>query len=244
VFDFYVLLFDSFPLRFLALRRVRRHLSLHRYQIPDSHKVISRDRKLEYPIDLCNASVAQLPQQPHSLPPAKDLLYPFPLPLADCVAGVPGGPLVYGRPSSTVVLSNMRRHICLANRRDKLLRIVSLVGPHRRSVPNAYFAGEHNTRIALCCPSRLRDAGVDNESTSVLHKQMPAIVELCFLSLSFLAQQSVRIGRRLMRMVGTFLAVEVHRGISRIIWWCFIPTTFPLETLQPCCSPLSAFHRR
>jgi hypothetical protein len=129
--------FDSFPLRFLALRRVRRHLSLHRYQIPDSHKVISRDRKLEYPIDLCNASVAQLPQQPHSLPPAKDLLYPFPLPLADCVAGVPGGPLVYGRPSSTVVLSNMRRHICLANRRDKLLRIVSLVGPHRRSVPKA-----------------------------------------------------------------------------------------------------------
>src|SRR5215470_621435 len=235
VFEPMLCFFDSFPLRFFALRRVWRHLSLHCYQIPDPHKVISRHRELEYPGNLRNASVAQLPQQPYGLPPSKDLLYSFPLPLADCVPGVPRRSFIYCRPSPTIVLRNMRRHICLASRRHELLGVVSLVGPQRCSASTAYFVGEYSALIALCSPSRLRETGVDSESTSILHEQMPAIIELCFLPFSFLTQQSVRIGRGLMRLVGTFLPVEVNRRISRIIWWCFITTTFPLETFQPCC---------
>ena len=150
---------DSFSLHFPALRRVRRHLSLHRYEIPDPHEVISRYRKLEYPPDLGSTSVAQLPEQPHGLQPPKDLLYSLPFPLADCVPGVPRRSLIYRRPSPTVVLRNMRRHICLANLFDKRSCIVSLVAPHRHSAPAAYFAREHNTCIALCRPSRSRGAG-------------------------------------------------------------------------------------
>src|SRR5713226_8395801 len=227
-------LFDSFSIRLSASWRVPRHLSLHRYQIPNPHKVIGRYRKLEYPPDLRNTAMAQLPQQSHRLQPPKYFFYSFPFPLADPIADVPRRSIIYRGLSAGVILCDVWRHISLAKLFHELSSVVALIASHRHSPAAAHLAGELNTHIALCCSSCTRDTGVGHQSVSILQKKMPGIIELCFLSFSFLAQQRVRIGRRLMRLVRPFLTVKVHRRIPRIVRRVFITVASLLETLQSC----------
>src|SRR6266436_35833 len=227
-------LFDSFSIRLSASWRVPRHLSLHSYQIPDPHKVISRYRKLEYPPDLRNTPMAQLPQQSHRLQPPKYFFYSFPFPLADSIADVPRRSIIYRGLSADVILRNVWRHISLAKLFHELSSVIALITSHSHSPAAAHLAGELNTHIALCRSSCTRYTGIGHQSVSILHKQMPGIIELCFLSFSLLAQQRVRIGRRLMRLIRSFLTVKVHRRIPRIVRRGFIPLASLFETLQPC----------
>src|SRR5712691_7363057 len=133
-------LFDSFLMRLPASWRVRRHLSLHSYQIPDPHKVISRYRKLEYPPDLGNTPMAQLPQQSHRLQPPKYFFYPFPFPLADSIADVLRRSSIYRGLSADVILRNVWRHINLAKLFHELSGVVALIASHRHSPDAAHLA--------------------------------------------------------------------------------------------------------
>src|SRR5262249_31693397 len=97
----------------------------------------------------------------------------------------------------------------------------------------SYLECELHAFIALCRPRRLGHINSDCQSVPILHKQMPGIVELCFLPVSFLTQQRVRIGRRLMSVIRAFLTVKVYRRIPRIIWRMLILIVCLLETLKP-----------
>src|SRR6266436_7791887 len=166
-------LFDSFSIRLPASWRVPRHLSLHRYQIPDPHKVICRYRKLEYPPDLRNTPMAELPQQAHRLQPPKYFFYSFTFSLADCVPDVPRRSIIYRGLSAGLILRNVWRHISLAKLFHELSSVIALIASHRHSPAAAHLAGELNTHIALCRPSCTSDTGISHQSVSILHKQMP-----------------------------------------------------------------------
>src|SRR5581483_5377194 len=178
--------------------------------------------------------MTQLPQQPHRLEPPEDLFYSFPFPLADFISNVAGGSLIYRRLSPCIVLRNVWRHVGGAKLVYKLSSVICLIAAHRSSSLAAHLASEYDTCFAFCRPGRSRGIGVDSKPVSVLHKQMPSIIELCLFSFSLLAQQSIWIGRRLMGLVRTLLAVKIHGRISWIIGRCFIPTIFLLETLKSC----------
>ena len=88
VFELMLSVVDSFSVPPPATRRVRRHPSLHSYQIPDPHKVVSRYGKLEYPSDLGNSPVAKLAQQTYCFQPPKYFFYSLTFPLADSISAV------------------------------------------------------------------------------------------------------------------------------------------------------------
>ena len=136
MFELMLCLFDSFSIRLSASWRVRRHLSLHRYQIPDPHKVISRYRKLEYPPDLRNTPMAQLPEQSHRLQPPKYFFYSFPFPLADCVSAVPCCSRVdRAAPVAFRVLCYVRRDVHMPAFGCEIPGVVTFVCTHRSYKP-------------------------------------------------------------------------------------------------------------
>src|SRR5260370_35024839 len=61
--------------------------------------------------------------------------------------------------------------------------------------------------------------------------KFPFVAELGFLPATFARQKGVWIGGRLMRLVTALLPVEVHRRVTRILWWRILPI-LPLKTLQ------------
>src|ERR1700733_739957 len=225
--------FDSFLLLCYALGREQRHLSLYSYQIPDPHKIIGCDCELEYPSHLGKATVLQFSQLRHGLEPPKYFLYPFALLLADSITGVPGRSPIYRRPSTGVVLRDVRRHVYRPKLVNKPTSVVSLISSHRRSSLTANLASEHNSSVTLRSPSRSRSFGIDSKSVPIFHKQMTGVIEFRFFSFSLLAQQRLGIGCRFMGLIRAFLTVKVHGWISRIIRWrSILSPLFSLETLE------------
>src|SRR5271169_5087144 len=60
----------------------------------------------------------------------------------------------------------------------------------------------------------LGQPGIDNEPVAVLNHQVPHVSELGLLAGAFSKQSGVGIGRREMRGIRAFLAMEVARGVA------------------------------
>jgi hypothetical protein len=56
-----------------------------------------------------------------------------------------------------------------------------------------------------------------HEPVPILDQHVPDVAELCLLPVRLLVEQRVRVGDRGVRRVGALLAVEVDRGIARIV---------------------------
>jgi len=62
-----------------------------------------------------------------------------------------------------------------------------------------------------------RQAAVDREAGSVVHEDMPLVVQLGFMGVALAEQPSLRIGGRGMRGVAAALAMEIDRGVAGVI---------------------------
>src|SRR6266851_3342696 len=83
-------------------------------QISNADHVVSSGREDKDPVDTFGAAMAQFAQQAHRLQPAEDLFDPFAFALTDLVTRMARGPAIDGRPTISVVLGHVRRHLQFA----------------------------------------------------------------------------------------------------------------------------------
>ena len=156
-----------------------------------------------------------LPQQRDRLQPPEDLLHELALLLADRVARVPRRAPVDGTAPVRGVLGDMRGDAPGPERRDEVAGVVALVGPEGGARSQA--ADQRPRRLALGRPGGQRHAGPDRQPMPILHEDMPVVAELGFPAPAFAHQPRLGIGRRDMGGIRAPLAMEIHRGIARII---------------------------
>jgi hypothetical protein len=85
-----------------------------------------------------------------------------------------------------------------------------LVATDRHPLATRNLFQHQQRRVALGRPIGLPRQGVHNQPMPVLHQQIAAVTQLGLLALPLSGQLCIRIGLRLMRPVGSLLAVEVH----------------------------------
>ncbi len=114
------------------------------------------------------------------------------------------------RTSTISVLRHMRRHPHRAQLIDKVFGVIGLVGSERDPAGPVGAGLDHmQRRHPLGMPIRLGQAGVDKQAMAVFHQSVPHEAELGLLALAFSVEPGVRVGRRGVRLVGAFLAMEV-----------------------------------
>jgi hypothetical protein len=94
------------------------------YQLAHSDEVVGGGREGKDPADPVGAAMPGLAQAADGFQPPKDLFDPFALGLADGVAWVAGGAVVYG----VCTLRDVRRDLMLAQHAHQFLLIIILIG--------------------------------------------------------------------------------------------------------------------
>src|ERR1700745_2311725 len=80
----------------------------HCLQVADSNQIVDGRREGEHPADPFEDTMPRLAHQTYRLDPAKDLFHPFPLSLANGVAGVPSRAAINRTATVLLVLRHMR----------------------------------------------------------------------------------------------------------------------------------------
>ena len=225
---------SSFLIALAAARRARAQVSLCRYQISNPHQVVGSRRELEDPSNLLKAAVSQLSKATDVFQPAEYFFYSFSLLLADLVARMPRRSTVYRGSSASIALRNVRRHVSLTSFPDEVFSVIPLVTTHCHPARAADLYRELHARVSFSSAGRPRNDGFNRKPISILHKQVPRIAQFRFLAFAFSAQHRVWVGRGLMRLIRTFLAMKVDRCVPRIIRRSLIFIILVLKALQRC----------
>src|SRR5271163_3724013 len=130
-------------------------------------------------------------------------------PRGAAVDGAFAGLAGFGR---SVVLSDMRRHPDVAQRRDMIAGVVGLVFANRYGAAGVLaFGFEHRLRCApLGHAVGVRHHTGDRETVAVLHGGVPHITELCLAARGLAVEPAVRIGRARMGLVAALLLMKVR----------------------------------
>src|SRR6266852_3576969 len=186
-------------------------------EVAEADQVVDRQAEDEHPVHASPAAMARLAQQPDGLEPAEDLFDALAFPLADSVPGVAGGALIDRTRTIRGVLRHVRRHLDEPEGLDEVPRVIAFVGPDGDPVRGRHVAEHLQRRGALPVPARPGDAALDRQAVAIVHEHVPLIGELGLVALRFADQPRVGVGGRPMGDVAPPLAVEVDRGITRIV---------------------------
>ncbi len=106
-------------------------LRAHRgQQVAPSHQIVSRGGEGKHPACPGHPSAAGFPETADGLEPAEYCLTP----LAEGLAGVPGGPAVNGRPTGMTVLRHLRHRPQGSQGSDQSAAVIPLVRAHGYAV--------------------------------------------------------------------------------------------------------------
>src|SRR3990170_192576 len=148
-----------FSVPFVPIWRWLRPSCQHLTESAEADQVVDRRREDEDPVHFGLTPVAGLPQQPHRLQPAEDLLDPLAYPLADLIAGMPGRAPIDRTRAAAPILGHVRGELQGPQRGDKLPRVVRLVSPDGPPVPSFHFGRQLHCGLPLGRACRRRDAG-------------------------------------------------------------------------------------
>src|ERR1700674_5374505 len=132
---------------------------------------------------------------------------------------------------SRQVLRYVRRYAHVPALAHELRGIKSVVANDGHLPDPRNLLQQDHRRIALGGARGFPHQARYNQSVAILHQQISTVAQLRLLARAFARQQSVGIGFRFVRLVRTFLATKIHRGVSRIVRWWRTVLAFGLKTL-------------
>ena len=183
-------------------------------QIAHPHQVVGGQSEGKHPTHSVHSAMASLAQPANRLEPAENLLDPFALALADCVARVPGGALV---DDAALFAREMRRHLMLAQFLHQFPAVVTLVGAQRDPTPARNSPHHRHRRLRFGAPSGLSHTTVNCQAITVLHQHVSGVTELGLLALTLTGQQRLGIGSGLVGVVAASFAMKVDPRVAGIL---------------------------
>lgn len=121
---------------------------------------------------------------------------------------------INGQCAVPVVLGYMGCCIAASQGTDKVRCVIVLVGTYGDPAQTRDLLDHVDRRIPLRSSRCFRHSRVHDKTVAVLHKGMPHVTELRFLSLALSVQSGVGIGGRGVRVIRECLPVEVYRIVS------------------------------
>ena len=91
---------------------------------------------------------------------------------------------------------------------------------------------QRQRRLPLGGAGRLADAAANRQAITVLHQGMPHVAKLGRLPVPLLVKPGFRVGRALVRLVGTLLLVEVALGVAAWTLAVVVASILPAEALE------------
>ena len=215
------------------LRPLRHQFSHPQEIIGCTHKPSSQLR-LPYPFK------SSSPETSYGLYPAVDFFYSLPDSLADTVSSMSRRSPIDGRTTSPFGIGrHVRGDLSTTQKRNKTIGVISFIPSHSlRLDPTTALTFQHLfSRFLFRCAGGLRNPYINQKTIFVFHQGMRPITELGFFPLSLPHQSTLRISRRLVRIITPLLPMKVYCGISRIITSrCGRFISLPSKTLEagPC----------
>lgn len=149
------------------------YLRAHRgQQVAPSSQTVSRGSGGKDPAYPGHPAVAGFPEIANDLEPAEYFLQPLPQPLADGLAGVPGGTAVNGRPTAMTVLRHLRHYFQGSQGSDKNAAVITFVRTHGNAVATGESADQVDGRLALSRARGRRQAGRHHKAMTVCHQDL------------------------------------------------------------------------
>jgi hypothetical protein len=186
---------------------------------PPAHQVLGRGAKGELPIDEDRRGGAICGKERDRIQPAERPLDKLPLSMTQSISGVSRGASIAA--TATVdefVLRDVRSDAHAVDDCAPRARVIGLVPRDGEPLCRQRQLAQHRERgVAFGRPARVGDRRVDDESVAILGQQVRKVPELRLATHRFLAQPRVRSGRRLMGVVPSGLAVEIHGRVFRIV---------------------------
>src|SRR5947207_7313119 len=179
----------------------------------DANEIVSGRRQHEEPFDQRPSAMSSLAQPAHGLHPTECFFDLLSLDRADVMTGMPGSPTIDRRAAVSIVLRDVRSAAALATTGDEIGCVVILVAAHR-AAGSGIVVDHVEAGRALGGAVGFGQTGIDDERIAVLHHQMSHVAELCLLAGSLAKQAGIRIRSRRMRVILTFLAMEIALGIA------------------------------
>ena len=188
------------------------------------------DRQLRHPQQIIRGSYpprrqlrsrsspkTRFPETSHRLHPTKDLFDSLSYPLAYTVARMPRGTAIDGRsPSSLDVGRHMRENLSPAQKTDKVLGVIALIGS-QTFYPQSFSPltiEQALGRFPLSAARSLTDFQIDQQPVAVLHQGMRSITQRGLLARPLAHQPTVGVGGGLMGVVATFLAMKIYPAVA------------------------------
>ena len=201
-------------------------------QFRDSQKVVSCSRDEGRHLGFGLSNETRFAQSADGFQPTEDFFNAFSLSLADSIPFGAGRATIKSRRFAISNSRDMRTNLMLAQVRDEILDVVTLVCRQRLGMnATATGAREQGSCSTVFGLRRFGDQNVDAQPVAVLHEHMPAVAELRRLAVALSHEARVRIGRALMRRVRALLALEIdHPGaVAAVLRWLAV---LALEALE------------
>ena len=220
-----------------------------RKQFCHSDQVVGRCAYMSHQLIKRCPSQPCFPQPTNCLEPTKDFFHSLSFLLAHLITCPLRGPAINTGNSFPIRYGDVRLYLVLPQKLHKFPSVIPFVSAYRldlslASLPLALYLLPRT--VPLSRSACLRDSDVHAESVAVLHQDVAGKTQPCSSNSSLTRQSCFRIGRALVRLVASLIAMKVHRRVSGIIvssLYTFI--RLPLETLQRCpCFNQRAVYRK
>src|SRR5258706_7197473 len=194
-----------------------RSLSRNLGQVSNADQVVDGGSELEDPTHQPHSAVSGFTQQPHGLQPTEDFFHSFALALTNFITRVASGPLVDRASASLVVLGHMRRYLTGAQICDKVFRVVTLVTGQGDPFLWRPLSQYQQRRFSFRRATGTSQQRIHHQAVAILHQHVALISQFRFAALGLLKESEIGVSTRFVRLIRTFLPMEVYRRIARVI---------------------------